>query len=150
MKGILDNTELYFIPMINPEGYQHNVDNDPNGGGMQRKNLRPLSSGTIDPNRGVDLNRNFDYYFGLNNVGSSGTTTSGTYRGPSAESEPETQIMVDFIESRKTLAPTGLTYSNLESDLFPLQNLESRLGCLLDQAILSEGKYCLLYITRFL
>ncbi|WP_411893901.1 M14 family zinc carboxypeptidase [Winogradskyella sp. A2] len=100
IKELVDNNELYFVPVVNPDGLRYNQVTNPNGGGMQRKNLRPLSSGSIDPNRGVDLNRNFDYYFGLNNVGSSGTTTSGTYRGPSAESEPETQIMVDFIESR--------------------------------------------------
>lgn len=100
IKELVDNNELYFVPVVNPDGLRYNEVTNPNGGGMQRKNLRPLSSGTIDPNRGVDLNRNFDYYWGLNDIGSSGTTSSGTYRGPSPESEPETQIMVDFIESR--------------------------------------------------
>ncbi|APY09410.1 hypothetical protein BWZ20_14325 [Winogradskyella sp. J14-2] len=100
IKELVDNNELYFVPVVNPDGLRYNEVTNPNGGGMQRKNLRPLSNGTIDPNRGVDLNRNFDYYWGLNNIGSSGTSSSGTYRGPGPESEPETQIMVDFISSR--------------------------------------------------
>ena len=37
---LLDNTELYFVPMINPDGYIYNEVNDPNGGGMWRKNRR--------------------------------------------------------------------------------------------------------------
>lgn len=99
IKELIDNNELYFVPVVNPDGLRYNEVTNPTGGGMQRKNLRPYN-GTTTPNRGVDLNRNFDYYWGLNNVGSSGSTTSGTYRGPSPESEPETQIMVDFITSR--------------------------------------------------
>ena len=72
------------------------------GGGMQRKNLRPNTGGTgnTSVDRGVDLNRNFDYFWGYNNIGSSGTATASNYRGPSPESEPETQIMVDFISTR--------------------------------------------------
>lgn len=99
IKELVDNNELYFVPVVNPDGLRYNEVTNPSGGGMQRKNLRPYS-GTTNPSRGVDLNRNFDYYWGLNGIGSSGTSTSGTYRGPSPESEPETQIMVDFITSR--------------------------------------------------
>ncbi|NNC44869.1 MAG: T9SS type A sorting domain-containing protein [Winogradskyella sp.] len=100
IKELVDNNELYFVPVVNPDGLRYNEVTNPTGGGMQRKNLRPLSNGTIDPSRGVDLNRNFDYYWGLNEVGSSSTQTASNYRGPSRESEPETQIMVDFIENR--------------------------------------------------
>jgi hypothetical protein len=99
IKELVDNNELYFVPVVNPDGLRYNEVTNPSGSGMQRKNLRPYGS-TTNPSRGVDLNRNFDYYWGLNNVGSSGTSTSGTYRGPSPESEPETQIMVDFITNR--------------------------------------------------
>lgn len=99
---LVDNNELYFVPVVNPDGLRWNEHLSPTGGGMQRKNLRPNTGGTTNTTttRGVDLNRNFDYYWGLNNVGSSGTQTASNYRGPSPESEPETQIMVDFISSR--------------------------------------------------
>ncbi|MFC0604288.1 M14 family zinc carboxypeptidase [Winogradskyella pulchriflava] len=99
IKELVDNNELYFVPVVNPDGLRYNEVTDPSGGGMQRKNLRPYGT-TTNPSRGVDLNRNFDYYWGLNDTGSSGSSTSGTYRGPSPESEPETQIMVDFITNR--------------------------------------------------
>ncbi|MGS2725624.1 M14 family zinc carboxypeptidase [Psychroserpens sp. BH13MA-6] len=102
IQELVDNNELYFVPVVNPDGLRWNEHLNPNGGGLQRKNLRPNTGGTgnTSNNRGVDLNRNFDYFWGINNIGSSGTQTSGTYRGPSPESEPETQIMVDFITNR--------------------------------------------------
>ncbi|WP_186826743.1 M14 family zinc carboxypeptidase, partial [Psychroserpens burtonensis] len=103
IKELVDNNELYFVPVVNPDGLLWNETLSPSGGGSQRKNLRPNTGGT-GFNRGVDLNRNFDYFWAYNNIGSSGLGSnngaSGTYRGPSPESEPETQIMVDFITSR--------------------------------------------------
>lgn len=105
IKELVDNNELYFVPVVNPDGLRWNEYLNPNGGGMQRKNLRPNTGGNTNTstNRGVDLNRNFDYFWGgYNNIGSSGTTTSGTYRGGTRpESEPETQIMVDFIDKHQ-------------------------------------------------
>lgn len=102
VKELVDNNELYFVPIVNPDGLRWNEHLSPNGGGMQRKNTRPNtgSNSSSTSIRGVDLNRNFDYYWGYNNVGSSGSQTSNTYRGPSPSSEPETQIMEDFILSR--------------------------------------------------
>ncbi|WP_397362440.1 M14 family zinc carboxypeptidase [Olleya sp. R77988] len=102
IKELVDNNELYFVPIVNPDGLRWNEHLSSNGGGMQRKNLRPNTGSTSGSTalRGVDLNRNFDYFWGYNNVGSSGSATSNTYRGPSPASEPETQIMVDFITSR--------------------------------------------------
>jgi len=102
IKNIVDNNELYFVPVVNPDGLKWNEKIAPNGGGMQRKNLRPNAGdngnvSTGNTYRGVDLNRNFNYFWGSAGSGSSGTTSSDSYRGPSAFSEPETQIMRDFI-----------------------------------------------------
>ena len=36
IKYLVDNTEMYFVPMINPDGYIYNQTTDPNGGGMWR------------------------------------------------------------------------------------------------------------------
>ncbi|MBR9915586.1 MAG: hypothetical protein GYB32_12300, partial [Algicola sp.] len=115
IKNLVDNNEIYFVPIVNPDGLRWNQHVSPGGGAMQRKNLRANTGGTSNSstNRGVDLNRNFDYFWGSAGTGSSGTTTSDSYRGPSAASEPETQIMVDFILSRNfKTAVWQHTYAN--------------------------------------
>lgn len=92
VKYLVDNTEMYFIPCINPDGYIYNHSTNPNGGGMFRKNRRNNGDGTY----GVDLNRNYGQNWGYDNIGSSNNTNSDSYRGTSAFSEPETQIVKEF------------------------------------------------------
>ncbi len=89
---LIDNREIYFIPCINPDGYKYNEMTNPNGGGMWRKNRRDNGNGTF----GVDINRNFDYKWGFNNIGSSPNPGSSTYRGTAPASEPETQTVQNF------------------------------------------------------
>jgi len=93
IKALIDNMELYFVPMINPDGYLFNEMTDPEGGGNWRKNRRNNGDGTF----GVDINRNYGYNWGIDDDGSSGYTYSNTYRGTEPFSEPETQMMRDFI-----------------------------------------------------
>jgi murein tripeptide amidase MpaA len=76
---LVDNREMYFVPCFNPDGYEYNRQTDPNGGGMWRKNRRN-NGGSY----GVDLNRNFGYMWGYDDLGSSPIPSSETYRGPSA------------------------------------------------------------------
>jgi carboxypeptidase T len=110
VKATLDNTELYFVPCVNPDGYVYNQTTNPNGGGMWRKNRRVNSGSTM----GVDLNRNYGYNWGYDNIGSSPTSSSDTYRGTSAFSEPEIQAMRDFCVSRQfATALNAHTYGNL-------------------------------------
>ncbi len=82
---LVNNREMYFIPCLNPDGYEYNRQTNPTGGGMWRKNRRNNGDGSY----GVDLNRNFGYKWGYDNNGSSPTPNSETYRGPFAFSEPE-------------------------------------------------------------
>jgi len=97
VKYLVDNLEMYFVPCVNPDGYIRNETTNPNGGGMWRKNRRNNGNGTF----GVDLNRNYGYNWGYDNSGSSPNTSSDTYRGPSAFSEPETQAMKWFCENHQ-------------------------------------------------
>jgi len=90
---IVDNRELYFVPVVNPDGYEYNRRTNPNGGGYWRKNRRNNGG-----SRGVDLNRN--YATGFGGPGSSGSGSSDTYRGPSAFSEPETAAIENFCRGR--------------------------------------------------
>lgn len=99
IKRLIDHTELLFIPCVNPDGYLHNQSTNPNGGGFWRKNRRVNAGGTI----GVDLNRNYGYQWGINNGGSSNTPSSDVYHGTSAFSEPETQIIKEFVEARNII-----------------------------------------------
>nr|MBN2276382.1 immune inhibitor A [candidate division Zixibacteria bacterium] len=89
---LVDNRELWFIPLVNPDGYYYNQTYDPDGGGMWRKNRRDNGDGT----HGVDLNRNFGYEWGYDNSGSSPYPSDPTYRGTGPFSEPETQNLRDF------------------------------------------------------
>lgn len=107
---LVDNTEMYFVPCVNPDGYVYNETTNPNGGGMWRKNRRDNGDGTI----GVDLNRNYGYEWGYDNSGSSPNGGSEVYRGESAFSEPETQAMRDFCNAHQfRLALNYHTYGNL-------------------------------------
>jgi len=107
---LVNNRELYFVPVVNPDGYVYNEQTNPNGGGNWRKNRRPNSDGSF----GVDLNRNYGYEWGFDNSGSSPDPTSNTYRGTSGFSEPETQVLRDFTYQHDfKLAFNYHSYSNL-------------------------------------
>jgi len=92
---LVNNREIYFVPVLNPDGYVYNQTTNPSGGGDWRKNRRN-NSGSY----GVDLNRNFGYKWGFDNTGSSSTPSSETYRGPSSFSEPEAFYFRDFVQSK--------------------------------------------------
>ncbi|MEP0515269.1 M14 family metallopeptidase, partial [Dokdonia sp.] len=101
IQSIVNNTELYFVPVVNPDGYLYNQVLDPtNGQGFWRKNRK-------DGN-GVDNNRNYDYHInGDSNNGSwggpgaSSNPNSETYHGPSAFSEVENQAIKWFVEQHE-------------------------------------------------
>lgn len=101
---LIDNREMYFVPVVNPDGYVYNQSTNPNGGGLWRKNRRDNGGGEF----GVDLNRNYSYQFGYDNIGSSNDPASGVYRGLSGFSEPETQAIRDLCIAREF--KTGFCY----------------------------------------
>lgn len=93
---LVDNTEMYFVPMINPDGYKYNHTTNPDGGGMHRKNRNPDIGFS---NKGVDLNRNYSYHW--NEAGTSPDENSDIFAGDSAFSEPETQAIKWFCENHE-------------------------------------------------
>lgn len=94
--NLLDTTEVWIIPVANPDGYQFTFTNER----LWRKNLRDNDGdGQITLSDGVDLNRNFDSHWGYDEEGSSSNESSGIYRGSGPNSEPETQAVIDFIQS---------------------------------------------------
>jgi hypothetical protein len=80
----IDGNEIWIVPMINPDGNNKVWTSN----SMWRKNTRE--------GYGVDINRNYPYAWGSCG-GSSGSTYSDTYRGPSAGSEPETQAVMGLV-----------------------------------------------------
>ncbi len=80
----VESNEIWLVPMLNSDGNNKVW----NGNSMWRKNTRG--------NFGVDVNRNYPYAWGTCN-GSSGSSWSDTYRGPSAGSEPETQALMGLV-----------------------------------------------------
>ncbi|WP_438710507.1 M14 family zinc carboxypeptidase [Aquimarina muelleri] len=108
IKTLVDNTELYFIPIVNPDGYIYNQQTNPNGGGYWRKNRRN-NGGSY----GIDLNRNYGYQWAAPG-GSSSSPSSDQYHGPSKFSEPETQAMRDFTNQHNFVAALNYhSFSNL-------------------------------------
>ncbi len=98
IQSIVNNTELYFVPVVNPDGYLYNQVLDPvNGQGFWRKNRKN--------GNGVDNNRNYDYHINgdpsngsWSGPGSSPDPDSNVYHGPSAFSEVENQAIKWFVE----------------------------------------------------
>ncbi len=109
---IVNNTEMYFIPCVNPDGYVYNETTHPEGGGLWRKNrwVNP-DNGNTD---GVDLNRNYGYNWGYDEYGSSGDPESNVFRGTAAFSEPETQAVRALANQHQfQIALNYHTYGNL-------------------------------------
>ena len=57
---LVNNREIYCVPVYNADGYEYDRQTDPNGGGMWRKNRKNSGSGCY----GIDLNRNYSYQWG--------------------------------------------------------------------------------------
>ncbi|WP_340376490.1 M14 family metallopeptidase [Streptomyces sp. SS7] len=92
--NMVNGREIWIIPDLNPDGGEYDIAT----GSYRswRKNRQPNSGSSAV---GTDLNRNWNYKFGCCG-GSSGSTSSETYRGASAESAPEVKVVADFVRSR--------------------------------------------------
>lgn len=115
--GLLDGTEVWIVPQVNPDGVELVQEGITENGlanssdAWQRKNLHQRTascSGGSFSQIGVDLNRNFD-----SNFGGPGTSTNQcnlTYRGPSVASEPETasvqQLLRDLFRDQRGPNPS--------------------------------------------
>jgi carboxypeptidase T len=84
IRAFVDRTELWVVPVVNPDGYQFAWSSNR----YWRKNRRG--------GHGVDLNRNFSVAWG--GTGASGNERSETYRGLHAFSEPESAALRDLVK----------------------------------------------------
>ena len=92
--NLVNSREIWIVPDMNPDGGEYDIAT----GSYRswRKNRQPNSGSS---NVGTDLNRNWSFQWGCCG-GSSGSTGSETYRGPSSFSAPETSRLRDFVNSR--------------------------------------------------
>ncbi len=115
---LVDNTEIWFIPLVNPDGHRVVLDRIDV---WWRKNIRDNNeNGVFDTSNqhgrgpdGVDLNRNYDWewrYDPRNHL--------ATYTGPEPGSEPEVSTLKDLMAERHFV--TGITYHTYgEMVLYP-------------------------------
>jgi Zinc carboxypeptidase len=93
--NLLQNREIWFVLVANPDGYQYTFDYDR----LWRKNLRDNDGDNqITPLDGVDPNRNFPEHWKFDEEGSASITADQTYRGPAPASEPETQALIGLYD----------------------------------------------------
>ncbi|MEU8848420.1 M14 family metallopeptidase [Streptomyces sp. NPDC048564] len=92
--SLVNNREIWIVPDLNPDGGEYDIAT----GSYRswRKNRQPNSGSSAV---GTDLNRNWAYRWGCCG-GSSGSASSDTYRGASAESAPEVKVIANFVRSR--------------------------------------------------
>lgn len=91
---LVNERETWIVPITNPDGlvYSQTVYT------MWRKNKRDNNNDGVFEQwyDGVDINRNYGYKWGYDDVGSSPYPSDEDYRGKSAFSEPETQAIRDL------------------------------------------------------
>ena len=94
VRAILQNANVWFIPLVNPDGLTYSQIHD----SLWRKNRRDNGDGTF----GVDLNRNYDYEWRTGGFASDGSLVNSLsieYPGPRPFSEIETQAIRDFAKA---------------------------------------------------
>lgn len=112
IKALLETRDIFIVPMVNPDGVEHDIRNGRYH--MHRKNTRDNGDGSI----GVDLNRNYAYRWG--GPGASDDPDSDIYHGPSAFSEPETQAVKRLVDRHAANVKVLLSYHTFsELILYP-------------------------------
>ncbi|MBI2428262.1 MAG: immune inhibitor A [Ignavibacteriales bacterium] len=142
-KYLVDNRQMWFIPVVNPDGYVFNQTLQPNGGAMWRKNRRDNLNGTF----GVDLNRNYgpEFMWNAPNGGSSTSTSSDVYRGSSPFSEPETQAIDAFMRAHVIKTCFNYhTYSNLLIYPWGYKSMESE-----DSILFRDWSFDMTSVNRY-
>jgi hypothetical protein len=102
---LIDSRNIILLPCVNPDGYEYNRMQYPNGGGQWRKNRRDNGDGSF----GVDLNRNYSFQWGRD----ARLPSSPIYQGTAPFSEPETAAIRDFLRQQiPTVYISVHTYGN--------------------------------------
>jgi len=134
-KARVDKAEIWIVPCVNPDGYEHSRTQD----NWWRKNRRPVEQDAMGkPTNaiGVDLNRNYcdqnpEHFVLYRPEGDTPGSTSDdwgatsdnprsdTYRGPSGASEVEVQAVLELELGRKNIRGVLDHHSYGEMILYP-------------------------------
>ena len=129
----VNDNEIWFIPMVNPEGYKYLVDHNLTNP-WWRKNLRDNNlNGLFDPSfDGIDLNRNYDWGW---LTGGSGDPGNWVYRGVKPFSESETDAKRKWALVQKPILSLSyhsygeqILYGWLDEPLSPDNDLYIEIG----------------------
>lgn len=90
---LVDHREIHLLLQGNPDGRKI-----AESGASKRKNENNNHCGGSLTAKGVDMNRNFGWMWNQG-TGSSGSACDETYRGPSAQSEPENQAIDTYLKT---------------------------------------------------
>jgi len=104
---LLGTIDIYIVPCLNPDGYEWSRTNTR----LWRKNRRLPSGGNC---YGVDLNRNFEFKWGVS--GTSNDHCSEVYLGPSPNSEPETRNLKAFLDANAANIKAYVTLHSYSQD----------------------------------
>jgi carboxypeptidase T len=110
VQRLIEDTALYIVAQVNPDGRHHSFTVDP----YWRKNRRPAPPGRDGDETcvGVDLNRNFDFLWDFTTAFNPDAAVACStrpcdkevYVGPTAVSEPETRNVVWLLDQHPEIA----------------------------------------------
>lgn len=118
--ALLDNRDIWIIPMVNPDGAEFDISTG------RYKYWRKNRAKNVDSTFGVDLNRNYGFQWGTG--GSSNDPSSDVYMGTKPFSEPETQVIRDFVSSHLNLKMLLTFHTFSELILYPWGHTYDKVG----------------------
>jgi hypothetical protein len=134
MTARVDAYAIWCVPVANPDGL-HIVFTDDD---LWRKNARDNDdNGRLNWKDGVDTNRNYEWAWGNECLGSSGTTSAATYRGPAPATEPETRALIEL--GRRIRPVFDIEYHSYGEDVFYAMGCDPQFSPRLDTIVGVDG-----------
>jgi hypothetical protein len=141
VRYIVDNTEIWIVPVVNPDGFVYSHAKADNEHRLWRKNRHPLPNGQV----GVDLNRSYPFKWRpegdspaktSDDVGGSDDPASRNYRGEADPSDPskpkvmekEIRGLINLVDSPEHRFALFLDYHSFsEVILYPYGYVRERM-----------------------
>jgi carboxypeptidase T len=111
VRDLVDRGDIWIVPIVNPDGLEYSI----HVYRYWRKNRRANADGTY----GVDLNRNYGFAWGYDELGSSGDPASEVYRGTAPFSEPETAAIRLLMRTPMEVGAVVSYHSYSQTILYP-------------------------------